>query len=165
MRFLNFATGSYFIWWDMAQGRSDNQNYGLRRLSHDEMDQAAVIHRKAFDERLPWLSGHHTPDEDRTFFRESVFGNCEVWGAFVDDGLIGFPAFQPISRPARAGGNPGLPDPLHDDRHIVGGLQCCRLCPALLLRHHARPHRDGRSHPLRAQAATTASYPECRGGG
>lgn len=25
-------------------------------------ERAAVIHRAAFDERLPWLTGHHTPE-------------------------------------------------------------------------------------------------------
>jgi GNAT superfamily N-acetyltransferase len=57
------------------------------------MDQAAVVHRKSFDERLPWLSGLHTPDDDRTFFRERVFAECEVWGA-IDGEVIGFIAFR-----------------------------------------------------------------------
>jgi putative acetyltransferase len=65
----------------------------LRRLSRDEMEQAAVIHRTAFDERLPWLAGLHTPAEDRAFFEERVFAECAVWGA-VDDGVIGFIAFR-----------------------------------------------------------------------
>jgi putative acetyltransferase len=56
--------------------------YTLRRLIQDEMDQTAIVHRLAFDERLPWLTGLHTPDEDRAFFRERVFADCEVWGAF-----------------------------------------------------------------------------------
>jgi putative acetyltransferase len=65
----------------------------VRRLSLDEMDQAAVIHRVAFDERLPWLAGLHTPDDDRWFFRERVFVACEVWGA-IDKAVIGFIAFR-----------------------------------------------------------------------
>lgn len=65
----------------------------IRRLSRDEMDQAALVHRAAFDERLPWLTGLHTPLEDRAFFREQIFTQCDVWGA-VDDGLIGFIAFR-----------------------------------------------------------------------
>jgi putative acetyltransferase len=65
----------------------------LRRLSLTEMDQAAVIHRTAFDERLPWLAGLHTPAEDRWFFRERVFADCEVWGA-IEGKLIGFIAFR-----------------------------------------------------------------------
>ena len=64
-----------------------------KRLSLAEMDHAALIHRAAFDDRLPWLSGLHTPEEDRAFFRDHVFVNCEVWGAFGDE-LVGFIAFR-----------------------------------------------------------------------
>ncbi len=64
----------------------------LRRLSQAEMDQAAVIHRTAFDDRLPWLAGLHTPAEDRHFFRDYVFTRCDVWGA-VDGSIVGFIAF------------------------------------------------------------------------
>ena len=66
----------------------------VRRLSLDEMDAAARIHRAAFDERLPWLAGLHTPDEDRWFFRERVFPACEVWGAFEGDAAAGVIAFR-----------------------------------------------------------------------
>jgi putative acetyltransferase len=57
------------------------------------MDAAAVIHRTSFDTRLPWLAGLHTPDEDRTFFREHVFAECEVWGCGRPS-LVGFIAFR-----------------------------------------------------------------------
>lgn len=66
----------------------------LQRLTLEEMDAAAKIHRAAFDERLPWLAGLHTPEQDRAYFRERVFTECEVWGAVVDDGVIGFIAFR-----------------------------------------------------------------------
>jgi putative acetyltransferase len=65
----------------------------VRRLSLEEMDQVAIVHRAAFDERLPWLTGLHTPAEDRWFFRERVFVDCEVWGA-IDETVIGFIAFR-----------------------------------------------------------------------
>ncbi|WP_346772374.1 GNAT family N-acetyltransferase [Chelativorans sp. AA-79] len=65
----------------------------LRRLSLDEMDHAAIILRTAFDERLPWLAGLHTPEEDRSFFRDRVFAECEVWGA-IGSGIVGFIAFR-----------------------------------------------------------------------
>lgn len=65
----------------------------IRRLPCEEMDQAALVHRAAFDERLPWLAGLHTLSEDCAFYRERIFARCEVWGA-VDDGLIGFIAFR-----------------------------------------------------------------------
>ena len=68
--------------------------YEIRRLSLAEMDAVAVVHRTAFDERLPWLSGLHTPDEDRGYFRGPVFETCEVWGAVEDDRLAGFIAFR-----------------------------------------------------------------------
>jgi GNAT superfamily N-acetyltransferase len=67
--------------------------FALRRLSRHEMDEAAIVHRRAFDERLPWLAGLHTPAEDRAFFRDRVFASCEIWGA-VDEKIIGFTAFR-----------------------------------------------------------------------
>ncbi len=66
----------------------------LRRLGLAEMDGAAVVHRAAFDERLPSLAGLHTPEEDRAFFRSRVFRPCEVRGAFGDGVLRGFVAFR-----------------------------------------------------------------------
>jgi putative acetyltransferase len=67
--------------------------FSLRRLSQDEMDRVAIIHRTSFDERLPWLAGLHTPAEDRAFFRDRVFAAGEVWGA-IDEDIIGFIAFR-----------------------------------------------------------------------
>lgn len=68
-------------------------NGQLRRLAQEAMDQVAVIHRTAFDVRLPWLAGLHTPAEDRAFFHGHVFATCEAWGA-IDGDLIGFIAFR-----------------------------------------------------------------------
>jgi GNAT superfamily N-acetyltransferase len=66
----------------------------LRRLALEDMDAAARVHRAAFDDAMPWLAGLHTPDEDRTFFREQVFTSCELWGAFEDGRMIGLIAFR-----------------------------------------------------------------------
>ena len=66
----------------------------LRRLELADMDQAAQIHRAAYDSALPWLAGLHTPGEDRWFFRERVFRTCEVWGAFDDAAMTGIIAFR-----------------------------------------------------------------------
>jgi len=68
----------------------------LARPFLDEMDRVAAVHRASFDERLPWLSGLHTPAEDRTYFREHVFTSCEVWVAATatDREIVGFIAFQ-----------------------------------------------------------------------
>jgi GNAT superfamily N-acetyltransferase len=66
----------------------------LRRLELSDMDVAARIHRIAFDRALPGLAGLHTPEEDRSFFREHVFAACELWGAFGDAGMAGMIAFR-----------------------------------------------------------------------
>jgi ribosomal protein S18 acetylase RimI-like enzyme len=66
----------------------------LRRLQLADMDMVAQVHRAAFDQALPWLKGLHTPEEDRWFFRERVFRDCEIWGAFDCDDMVGFMAFR-----------------------------------------------------------------------
>jgi GNAT superfamily N-acetyltransferase len=66
----------------------------LRRLDATDAERAAGVHRAAFDDRLPWLRGLHTPDEDRWFWRERVFPSCTVWGAAVDGALVGVIAFR-----------------------------------------------------------------------
>ena len=50
----------------------------IRRLSRDEMDGVALVHRASFDERMPWLAGLHTPSEDRAYVRTQVFARCKV---------------------------------------------------------------------------------------
>jgi GNAT superfamily N-acetyltransferase len=65
-----------------------------RRLRLLDMEAAARVHREAFDHALPWLSGLHTPDEDRWFYRERVFKTCHVWGAFDEAVLAGIIAFR-----------------------------------------------------------------------
>jgi ribosomal protein S18 acetylase RimI-like enzyme len=67
--------------------------FSVRRLSLDEADQVAIIHRTAFDERLPWLAGRHTPAQDRAYFRDQVFAACKVYGA-IDEAIVGFIAFR-----------------------------------------------------------------------
>ena len=67
----------------------------LRELVHADMDAAAQVHRIAFDRAMPWLTGLHTSDEDRWFYREHVFATCRVWGHFdkeILDGIIAFRA-------------------------------------------------------------------------
>jgi putative acetyltransferase len=66
----------------------------LRRLELADMSAAALVHRAAFDQALPWLAGLHSPEEDRWFFREHVFKTCEVWGAFDNAAMIGMLAFR-----------------------------------------------------------------------
>lgn len=66
----------------------------FKRLRIEDMAAAARIHRAAFDDRLPWLAGRHTPEEDAEFFRSRVYCDCVVWGAFQSDVLAGFIAFR-----------------------------------------------------------------------
>jgi len=66
----------------------------IRQLSPNDAPSAAQVHRASFDERLPWLSGLHTPDENLAFYTHVVFDQCEVWGSFEDDVLIAFIAFR-----------------------------------------------------------------------
>ncbi len=69
-------------------------NFSIRRLGRAEVGAAALVHRASFDDRLPWLAGIHTPDEDRAFFEDRVFADCEVWGAWDGRGLVAFIAFR-----------------------------------------------------------------------
>jgi ribosomal protein S18 acetylase RimI-like enzyme len=64
-----------------------------RRLALDDMDEAARVLRTSFDQALPKLTGLHTPDEDRAFFRKHLFATYEMWGAFADGTMTGFIAF------------------------------------------------------------------------
>jgi len=66
----------------------------LRRLEPDEADRAAAVLRASFDQALPTLAGLHTPDEDRWFVRERLFRDCQIWGYFGDQELVGIIAFR-----------------------------------------------------------------------
>lgn len=66
----------------------------IRRLDLHDTDAAARVHRAAFDHALPWLTGLHTPAEDRWFYRERMFKTCTLWGAFNGDTMIGVIAFR-----------------------------------------------------------------------
>jgi ribosomal protein S18 acetylase RimI-like enzyme len=66
----------------------------IRQLQLADMDAAARVHRAAFDHALPWLTGLHTSDEDRWFYRERVFTECHVHGAFEGGALAAIIAFR-----------------------------------------------------------------------
>jgi GNAT superfamily N-acetyltransferase len=66
----------------------------IRQLEFADMDAAARVHRAAFDHALPWLTGLHTPEEDRWFYRERVFTECHVHGAFEGGALAAIIAFR-----------------------------------------------------------------------
>lgn len=43
---------------------------------------------------MPSLAGLHTPEEDLEYFRDHLFVETEMWGAFAANGLVGFIAFS-----------------------------------------------------------------------
>jgi GNAT superfamily N-acetyltransferase len=65
-----------------------------KQLQLADMDAAARVHRISFDHALPWLTGLHTPEEDRWFYRERMLKECTLWGAFDDDRMTGLIAFR-----------------------------------------------------------------------
>jgi putative acetyltransferase len=67
----------------------------IRRLEFSDMDAAAYVHRASLLHALPIFEGLHTPEEDRSYFRERVFPTCEIWGAFDETTLVGIIAFRP----------------------------------------------------------------------
>ena len=71
-----------------------NSGLSIRQLELADMDAAAGVHRTAFDHALPWLTGLHTPEEDRWFYRERVFTGCQVHGAFEGGALVAIIAFR-----------------------------------------------------------------------
>ncbi|PTM90188.1 glutamate racemase [Mycoplana dimorpha] len=66
----------------------------LRRLAAVDMAAAAQVHRASFDQRLPHLTGLHSPEEDLRYWREHLFNECEIHGAFDGDNLVGVVAFN-----------------------------------------------------------------------
>jgi ribosomal protein S18 acetylase RimI-like enzyme len=66
----------------------------LRPLALADMAAVARLHRRSYDERLPWLAGRYTLEQDRGFFRERVFPACQLVGAFLARRLVGFIAFR-----------------------------------------------------------------------
>lgn len=66
----------------------------IRRLTSADASDIARVHRASFDNRLPWLSGLHTPDEDQVYFRDTVCSTCVLWGIFDGHTLVGFIAFR-----------------------------------------------------------------------
>jgi GNAT superfamily N-acetyltransferase len=65
-----------------------------RRLLLSDMEAAARVHRISFDHALPWLTGLHTPEEDRWFYCTRVFTTCTLWGAFDRNVMSGMIAFH-----------------------------------------------------------------------
>jgi GNAT superfamily N-acetyltransferase len=68
--------------------------FTLRQLGPDDSAEAARVHRASFNDRLPWLSDLHTPQEDHAFWRDHLLTECSVYGAFGNGHLLGVIAFR-----------------------------------------------------------------------
>ena len=65
----------------------------FRALRRDETGEAARIHRLGMETMVDF-QGRHTPEEDRIFYRDTVFEQCTITGAFSNGLLIGHVAWQ-----------------------------------------------------------------------
>lgn len=68
--------------------------YSIRELGPSDAGRVAHVLRTSFDERLPWLAGFHSPEQDLDFVKGHLFQTCSIWGA-DDDKIFGFIAFKP----------------------------------------------------------------------
>ena len=66
----------------------------VRPARSDESDAVAALVRLSKETAMPYLPDLHTPEEDRAFFRDRVFADCEVWVAERNDELAGMCAFR-----------------------------------------------------------------------
>lgn len=67
----------------------------FRPLRYDETDAAAALHRRAGALIPGYDTSRHTPAEDRAFYRDTVFAQGPIWGAFEGDRLLGHLALAP----------------------------------------------------------------------
>lgn len=63
-------------------------------LGREHARDVARVLCMAFDERLPWLAGLHTPDEDLRFVHDSLLASSQVYDAMEHGALLGFIAFR-----------------------------------------------------------------------
>jgi putative acetyltransferase len=66
----------------------------IRRANVDESDEVAALVRSSKETAMPFLPALHTAEEDRAFFRDRVFADCEVWVGECDGALAGMCAFR-----------------------------------------------------------------------
>ena len=70
------------------------RDIAVRRACDDESDAVAALVRLSKETAMPYLPNLHTPDEDRAFFRDRVFTECEVWVAERVGEVVGMCAFR-----------------------------------------------------------------------
>ncbi|WP_091741159.1 GNAT family N-acetyltransferase [Phenylobacterium immobile] len=67
----------------------------LRALALADMDAAARIHRAALASAVPHIDKFHTPEEDRWFYRQRMFVECDLIGVFEHGAMVGFIGLRP----------------------------------------------------------------------
>jgi putative acetyltransferase len=70
------------------------RDIAIRRARDDESDAVAALVRLSKETAMPYLPKLHTPDEDRAFFRDRVFAECEAWVAEREGDVVGICAFR-----------------------------------------------------------------------
>jgi len=65
----------------------------IRRASPADIEPLALLFREIRQACLPYLPDLHSPAEDLAFFRDHVFGECEIWLAEAAT-IDGFCAFR-----------------------------------------------------------------------
>jgi GNAT superfamily N-acetyltransferase len=70
------------------------RDIAVRRARDDESGAVAALVRLSKETAMPFLPDLHTLDEDRAFFRDRVFAQCDVWVAERGGELAGICAFR-----------------------------------------------------------------------
>lgn len=66
----------------------------IRQARQDEADQIATVARISLEHFLPYLPKLHSLEDDKAFYRNHVFAECDVWVAEKEQEIIGVCAFQ-----------------------------------------------------------------------
>ncbi|MEM5585130.1 GNAT family N-acetyltransferase [Roseibium sp. AS2] len=69
-------------------------NTVFRKAALEESETVASIARKSRAHFLPYLPDLHSFEEDKGFYRDRVFSECDVWVAVESQKLVGFCAFK-----------------------------------------------------------------------
>ena len=66
--------------------------HAIRPANDGDIAPVATLFRAVRLACLPYLPDLHTPEEDLAYFRDHVFGTCEVWIAGNMEGFVAFRA-------------------------------------------------------------------------
>ena len=73
---------------------SDPCSIKIRRARSTEPEAVASVFRRSRQAFLPYLPDLHTFEEDKAYFRNIVFRDCDVWVADEQQLVVGFCAFK-----------------------------------------------------------------------